>query len=105
MTGTTGGAPMFPMLRMTFLRVPLAALLFVCVAAITLAQGSPSGLLPENQVTRVSDHVYAIIGFPNIGIVVGDRATLVVDTGMGARNGATVVREGERLSKNPLLYL
>jgi len=62
-------------------------------------------LLPENSVTRVSEHVYAIIGFPNIGIVVGNRATLVVDTGMGARNGATIVREVEKLSKNPKLYL
>jgi len=62
-------------------------------------------LLPENSVTRVSEHVQAIIGFPNIAIVVGNRATLVVDTGMGARNGATIVREVEKLTKNPKLYL
>jgi glyoxylase-like metal-dependent hydrolase (beta-lactamase superfamily II) len=62
-------------------------------------------LLPENQVTRVSEHVHAIVGFPNVGIVVGDRATLVIDTGMGARNGAIVVREAEKLAKSPNLYL
>ena len=39
---------------------------------------------------KISDHVWAIMGFPNIAIVVGSRATLVVDTGMGAKNGATV---------------
>lgn len=62
-------------------------------------------LLPENSVTRVSDHVYAIVGFPNIGIVVGNRATLVVDTGLGPRNGAIVVKQAEKLAKAPILYL
>ena len=61
--------------------------------------------VPENAVTRVSDHVYAIIGFPNIAYVVGTRATLVVDTGMGPRNGAIVAREAQRLAKGPALYL
>jgi glyoxylase-like metal-dependent hydrolase (beta-lactamase superfamily II) len=67
--------------------------------------GQQSMLLPENSVTRVSEHVYAIVGFPNIGIVVGDRATLVIDTGLGARNGAIVVKQAEKLAKAPNLYL
>lgn len=25
--------------------------------------------LPEDAITRVSDHVYAILGFPNVGII------------------------------------
>jgi len=62
-------------------------------------------MLPEGPVTRVSEHVYAIVGFPNIGIVVGDRATLVVDTGLGTRNGAIVVKQAEKLAKAPNLYL
>jgi glyoxylase-like metal-dependent hydrolase (beta-lactamase superfamily II) len=73
-------------------------------AAIILAQGQ-SPLLPENAVIRVSEHVHAILGFPNIAIVVGNRATLVVDTGMGPRNGALIVREAEKLSKNRAFYL
>jgi hypothetical protein len=44
-------------------------------------------LLGENT-TKISDHVWAIMGFPNVAIVVGQRATLVVDTGLGPRNGA-----------------
>jgi glyoxylase-like metal-dependent hydrolase (beta-lactamase superfamily II) len=68
-------------------------------------QAPPNLMLPENQVTRVSDHVWAIIGFPNIGIVVGDRATLVVDTGLGPRNGAIAAHEAQKLSKGPVLYL
>ena len=71
--------------------------------ALAIAQNQ--ALLPENSVTRVSDHVYAIMGWPNVGIIVGERATLVVDTGMGVRNGATVVREAQRLAKGAKLYL
>jgi glyoxylase-like metal-dependent hydrolase (beta-lactamase superfamily II) len=62
--------------------------------------------LPENAAPmKVSDHVYAIMGFPNIAFVVGNGATLVVDTGMGARNGAIVVRDAAKLSNNPKLFL
>jgi len=64
----------------------------------------PQGV-PENAVQHISTHVYAIPGFPNVEIVVGNRAALVVDTGMGAQNGAVVVKEVAKLSKNPLLYL
>jgi glyoxylase-like metal-dependent hydrolase (beta-lactamase superfamily II) len=62
-------------------------------------------LVSEDTLTRVSEHVYALVGFPNIGIVVGNRATLVIDTGLGARNGATVVRVTQKLAKGPNLYL
>jgi len=62
-------------------------------------------LVSEDTLTRVSEHVYALVGFPNIGIVVGNRATLVIDTGLGARNGATVLRVAQKLSKGPGLYL
>jgi glyoxylase-like metal-dependent hydrolase (beta-lactamase superfamily II) len=61
--------------------------------------------VPENAVMRVSEHVYAIIGFPNIAFVVGTRATLAIDTGMGPRNGAVVAREAHKLAKGPALYL
>lgn len=62
-------------------------------------------LLAEDNVKRVSDHVYVIEGFPNVAIVVGSRATLVVDTGLGERNGATVMRAEQKLAKGPILYL
>src|ERR1700683_3962030 len=79
----------------------------LCLGAFAsmLAIGQTQPLLPEDSVTRVSDHVYAIQGWPNVGIIVGERATLVVDTGMGARNGATVVHEVQKLAKSPKLYL
>ena len=61
--------------------------------------------LVEEKSTRVSDHVWAIVGFPNIAIVVGSRATLVVDTGLGPRNGATAMRVVKKLSTNQKLFL
>jgi glyoxylase-like metal-dependent hydrolase (beta-lactamase superfamily II) len=77
--------------------------LTILLAAVAWGQNQP--LLPENSVTKVSDHVYAIQGWPNVGIIVGDRATLVVDTGMGPRNGATVAREAQKIAKGAKLYL
>lgn len=80
----------------------------VGTTSLALAQGSapalPDPVLPD-KVTRISEHVYAIIGFPNIGIVVGNRGTLVVDSGLGERNGALIVRHVEQLAKGPELYL
>jgi len=62
-------------------------------------------MIPENSVTKVSDHVYAIVAFPNIGFVVGDRSILVVDTGLGPRNGAIVAKEATKLAPNHTMYL
>src|SRR5258707_9881852 len=73
-------------------------------SAIARAQ-LPQPLMSEDALTHVSEHVYALAGFPNVGIVVGSRGTLVIDTGLGARNGATVVRVVQKLAKGPNLYL
>jgi len=79
--------------------LPLAAFM----AAILSAQNQP--VLGEETV-KVSDHVWAIMGWPNIGIVVGSRAVLVVDTGLGPRNGATISRVVSKLAPNhQRLYL
>src|ERR1700674_368777 len=61
-------------------------------------QTQPPPLVQENKTIKVSEHVYVIPDgrvnlVPNIGIIVGNRATLVVDTGMGLRNGQAVLRE------------
>ena len=55
---------------------------------------------------KISDHVWAIMGFPNIAIVVGSGATLVVDTGLGPKNGATAARVAAKLAPgNRKLFL
>src|SRR6476659_8431383 len=79
------------------------SLLALCCAGILSAQTQP--VLGE-ETTKVSDHVWAIMGWPNIAIVVGSRATLVVDTGLGPQNGATVARAASRLApRNEKLFL
>ena len=72
-------------------------------------QTQPPPLVQEHKTQKVSDHVYVIPDgrvnlVPNIGIIVGNRATLVVDAGMGPRNGQTVLRELAKVSKNADLY-
>jgi glyoxylase-like metal-dependent hydrolase (beta-lactamase superfamily II) len=72
-------------------------------------QTQPPPLVQPNKTVRVSDHVWVIPDgrinlVPNIGIIVGSRATLVVDAGMGPRNGQVVLRELAKVSKNSDLY-
>ena len=63
-------------------------------------------MLPDDTVKQISPHAYVIMGFPNVGIVVGRTGTLVIDTGLGARNGALVARQALKLSpKGARLYL
>lgn len=52
-------------------------------------------VIPDDKVPLVS----------NIGIVVGDRATLVIDTGIGPRSGAFVRDTARKLSGDRPLYL
>ena len=74
-------------------------LLAAALAAIGLCAQNQT-ILGEDTV-KVSDHVWAIMGFPNVAIIVGNRATLVVDTGLGPRNGATIARVAGRLAPGP----
>jgi glyoxylase-like metal-dependent hydrolase (beta-lactamase superfamily II) len=81
-------------------------------AGDAVAQRGPAAppLVREGATEKIADHVYLIpdnnVGMvPNVGIVVGSRGTLVIDTGMGARNGQTIVREMQQVSKTPELYL
>jgi glyoxylase-like metal-dependent hydrolase (beta-lactamase superfamily II) len=88
-------------IRSAFLFLLAGAAFMPAIARAQLKQP----LLSEDNLKRVSDHVYVIEGFPNVAIVVGTRATLVVDTGLGERNGATVMRVEQKLAKGPILYL
>jgi glyoxylase-like metal-dependent hydrolase (beta-lactamase superfamily II) len=72
-------------------------------------QTQPAPMVQENKTIKVSEHVYVIPDgrvnlVPNIGIIVGTRATLIVDAGMGPRNGETVMREVAKVSKNTEFY-
>jgi glyoxylase-like metal-dependent hydrolase (beta-lactamase superfamily II) len=87
--------------RINILRA-LAAL--VCLTCRCASAQTAQPVLGENP-TKISDHVWAIMGFPNVAIVIGERATLVVDTGLGPRNGATIARVAAKLSANHKLFL
>jgi glyoxylase-like metal-dependent hydrolase (beta-lactamase superfamily II) len=82
-----------------------AGVIWASGTAMAQNPSGPSPLVQESALKRLSEHSYVIEGFPNIGIVVGNHATLVIDTGMGPRNGATVARVAEKLAHNPVLYL
>ena len=83
------------------------------LAAATGAQsppGGPEGLIREGIIERISEHVYVIPDngvrlVPNVGLVVGSRATLVVDTGLGPVNARTILREVGRVRRGPDLYV
>src|SRR5713226_8737848 len=84
----------------------MKSLLISAITLLPLATAAAQNMpLVEEKSTRVSDHVYAIMGFRNIAVVVGSRATLVVDTGLGPRNGATAMRVVKRLSTGQKLFL
>jgi glyoxylase-like metal-dependent hydrolase (beta-lactamase superfamily II) len=77
----------------------MKSLLALFATALSALAQMAQPMVSENT-TKVSDHVWAIMGFPNIAIVVGSRATLVVDTGMGPKNGATAARVAAKLAPN-----
>jgi glyoxylase-like metal-dependent hydrolase (beta-lactamase superfamily II) len=79
-------------------------------AAQQVSPPVPVPLVQAHKTVKVSQHIYVIPDarvnlVPNIGFVVGDRATLVIDAGMGPRNGETVLRELAAVSKNANVYI
>ncbi len=86
-----------------------ASLALGSIAAAQRGQ-APDPLVKENATVQVAGHTYVIpdgnVGLvPNVGIVVGSRATLVIDPGLGRRNGETVLREVAKVSKNSDLFI
>jgi glyoxylase-like metal-dependent hydrolase (beta-lactamase superfamily II) len=90
-----------------------AILALVCGGfSFAWAQRGPSvpPLIKEGITEKISEHVYVIPDqsvpvVPNVGIIVGTRGAFVIDTGLGARNGQTIMREVAKVSKNTELYL
>src|SRR5262245_7826949 len=85
---------------------------FAAVASAAAQQRAapPLPMVKENATLKVSPHVYVILDdsvplVPNVGIIVGNTATMVIDTGLGPRNAEAILREVAKVSKNPNLYL
>jgi glyoxylase-like metal-dependent hydrolase (beta-lactamase superfamily II) len=83
-----------------------------CLVTSAMAQRGPAvaPMVKEGVTMKLGEHTYAIPdggvgGVPNVGIVVGSRATLAIDPGMGRANGEIVLREIAKVSKNTELYI
>lgn len=87
------------------LRMDALVCALVAVGGSLPALGQPAQTVLGEDTIKVSEHVWAIMGFPNVAIVTGERATLVVDTGLGPRNGATVARVAAKLGPRGKLFL
>jgi glyoxylase-like metal-dependent hydrolase (beta-lactamase superfamily II) len=77
----------------------------IVVPTTALAQQPDNVVLREGMTKELSPHVRVIYGNPNIAIVVGTKATLVVDTGLGRRNGALIASEVSKVRKGAKLFL
>jgi glyoxylase-like metal-dependent hydrolase (beta-lactamase superfamily II) len=95
------------------MRISTAVIASVVLSATTLiAQRGPlqPPLIKGGVTEKISEHVYVIPDgsvplVPNVAIIVGGTGTLVVDTGLGARNGQAIMREVGKVSKGGDLYL
>jgi glyoxylase-like metal-dependent hydrolase (beta-lactamase superfamily II) len=91
--------------------IELALLALLAVSSASAQQvPAPDPLVKEGAITKVGAHTYVIpdgnVGLvPNVGVFVGSRATLVIDPGLGRRNGETVLREVERIGKPAELFV
>jgi glyoxylase-like metal-dependent hydrolase (beta-lactamase superfamily II) len=91
----------------------VAILIAAALAVPAIAQQpapAAASLVREGVTEKLTDHVWAIPDgsaslVPNVGIVVGRKAVLVIDTGMGTRNGETVLREVAKAGAGKPIYL
>jgi len=71
-------------------------------------QGPPAPVVADVAPEEIRPGVHVIPDFrvplvPNIGIIVGEREALVVDTGMGPRNGRRVLEKARALTDKPIV--
>src|SRR3954470_7557596 len=67
-------------------------------------------VVKEGTTVKISPHVYLIPDelvpqVPNVGIIVGSKATMIVDPGMGLASGQAIAKELAKVSKNSELYI
>jgi glyoxylase-like metal-dependent hydrolase (beta-lactamase superfamily II) len=97
----------------------MRSLALIAAAAVSLAGGVvlaqpptavPVPLVRVEGLKQVSAHVQVIPDnsvplVPNVGFIVGDKALLVVETGLGPNNGAAVYAVAQRLAAGKAMYL
>jgi glyoxylase-like metal-dependent hydrolase (beta-lactamase superfamily II) len=90
--------------------VMLVACLLMVSRAAAQRGPVPDPLVKENATVKLAEHTYVIPDnnvplVPNVGVVVGSRGTLVIDPGLGKRNGETVLREVAKISRNTEVFI
>jgi len=88
----------------------IALLALVATAAPLLAQAPLPPIVKVEGLRQISPHVHiipdnSVPGVPNVGYVIGDRAALVIDTGLGPPNGAAVYEVAKKLAGAKPLHL
>jgi glyoxylase-like metal-dependent hydrolase (beta-lactamase superfamily II) len=97
-------------MRKLFGAIAAALVLAALATHEVAAQTPPPPLIKPEGLRQVSAHVHMIPDnsvqmVPNVGIIVGEQAVLVVDTGLGPPNGATVLNVAQKLGGSRALYL
>jgi glyoxylase-like metal-dependent hydrolase (beta-lactamase superfamily II) len=87
------------------LRRTISLAMWMTMFDVSMATRAQSPPFVGDQATKVSEHVWSDSGFPNIGIVIGKTGVLVVDTGLGPRNGRTIADMVAHLAPSRKLYL
>jgi len=87
----------------------VSALAFALATPLS-AQTPPPPIIKTEGLKQISPHVHIIPDnsvplTPNVGYVIGDKAMLVIDTGLGPRNGAAVYEVAKKLGGDKSLYL
>jgi glyoxylase-like metal-dependent hydrolase (beta-lactamase superfamily II) len=72
--------------------------------------GAQAPMVREGTTAKVTEGVYVIPDgrvnlVPNVGIIIGERGILVIDTGMGPENARRVLNEVRKLSPKPIRFL
>ena len=97
-------------MRISSRTVVLGAAILIAAVHGGLAQTPPDPIVKVDGLRRISAHVHVIPDnsvplVPNVGFVVGETGVLVIDTGLGPRNGAAVAEVAQRLGGSRALYL
>ena len=84
----------------------------LALLAVFATNGAHAGgpMVQPGHTQKIAEGVYVIPDqrvnlVPNIGIIVGNDAAMVVDTGMGPRNAEIVLAEVRKVTNKPIRYL
>jgi glyoxylase-like metal-dependent hydrolase (beta-lactamase superfamily II) len=92
------------------MRTIVTALALVGTASALLAQTPPAPIVKVEGLRQISARIHiipdnSVPAVPNVGSIVGDRAVLVIDTGLGPPNGAAVYEVAKKLAGTKAVYL